>query len=100
MYTKIDVWTLNAKYVNTLLMILLFSSYFQWGYSYAGLENGEHCSCGLSYGRYGPANNCNKTCLNSDTEICGGFSANSIYKTYKSMLPLCYNAAHDIIKNT
>jgi len=45
----------------------------------------EECFCGDSYGKFGPVNNityrCNTICEGNSNEICGGGSANSIYKT-------------------
>lgn len=45
------------------------------------MQYGESCLCGNSYGRYGAANNCNYRCTGDGGQICGGYSANSIYST-------------------
>lgn len=54
---------------------------FDKGYSYAGVQYGESCLCGNSYGRYGPADNCNYRCTGDPGQACGGDSANSVYST-------------------
>ena len=51
------------------------------GFKYAGVEYGTQCFCGNSYGKYATANNCNMKCSGNLNEICGGFWANSVYKT-------------------
>lgn len=50
------------------------------GYRYAGLQDAQSCLCGDSYGRYGQASNCNLPCTGDPRQICGGFSANSVYR--------------------
>jgi len=50
------------------------------GFAFAGTQYGSQCFCGNSYGKFGPANNCNMPCSGNKSEICGGFWANSIYK--------------------
>jgi hypothetical protein len=51
------------------------------GFKYAGVQYGESCLCGNSYGRYGPADNCNMKCTGDSGKICGGYSANSVFST-------------------
>jgi hypothetical protein len=51
------------------------------GFAYAGVQYGESCLCGNSYGRYGAANNCDYPCTGDSGQICGGYSANSVYPT-------------------
>lgn len=51
------------------------------GFAYAAVQYGESCLCGSSYGRYGPANNCNYACTGDRGQVCGGYSANSVYAT-------------------
>jgi len=51
------------------------------GFAYAGVQYGESCLCGNSYGKYGAANNCSMTCTGDRTQACGGFNANSVYGT-------------------
>jgi len=52
----------------------------QRGYTYAGTQYGSWCFCGQSYGRSGPADNCNMQCSGSSGEVCGGTWANSVYR--------------------
>ncbi|CAG0885632.1 unnamed protein product [Cyprideis torosa] len=49
-------------------------------YKVAGLQNGNFCSCGSSFGSFGPGE-CLIPCLGDNNEICGGSNANSIYFT-------------------
>ncbi|OAG27282.1 WSC domain-containing protein [Thermodesulfatator autotrophicus] len=49
------------------------------GYRYAGVQYSSQCFCGNSYGKYGPAINCNMKCTGDENQICGGNWANSIY---------------------
>ena len=51
------------------------------GFRYAGVQYGESCLCGNSYGRYGAANNCNMACTGDPNETCGGGFANFVYAT-------------------
>lgn len=51
------------------------------GFAYAAVQYGESCLCGNSYGRYGPASNCNYACTGDRGQVCGGNSANSVYST-------------------
>jgi hypothetical protein len=50
------------------------------GYSYAGMQAANQCFCGDNYGSYGPAT-CNLVCGGNASETCGGYYANSIYRT-------------------
>ena len=50
------------------------------GFTYAATRNGSVCFCGNSYGKYGPASNCNVACSGNSKEICGGGGANSVYQ--------------------
>lgn len=52
----------------------------QKGFRYAGLQYSESCLCGNSYGKYGPANNCNMKCTGGPM-MCGGYSSNHVYAT-------------------
>jgi len=47
---------------------------------FAGVKNGEKCSCGHSYGRYG-LGECDAKCLDNPDELCGGMESNSVFKT-------------------
>jgi hypothetical protein len=51
------------------------------GFKYAGVQYGESCLCGNSYGKYGKADNCNYKCTGDSSKICGGYNANSVYAT-------------------
>lgn len=51
------------------------------GFKYAAVQYGESCLCGNSYGKYGTADNCNMKCTGDSGQICGGYSANSVYAT-------------------
>lgn len=51
------------------------------GFAFAAVQYGESCLCGNSYGRYGPANNCNYACTGDRRQACGGYNANSVYAT-------------------
>jgi hypothetical protein len=51
------------------------------GFRYAGVQYGESCLCGNSYGRYGGAESCNYPCTGDPGQTCGGYSANSVYET-------------------
>ncbi len=51
------------------------------GFKYAGVQYGQSCLCGNSYGKYGKADNCDFRCTGDSTKICGGFYANSVYAT-------------------
>ena len=59
-------------------------------YAYAGLQGGDDCFCGGSYGRYGPGQ-CDTPCTQDNNNTCGGSAANSVYSTgftgdYSSLL--------------
>ncbi|MCU0553544.1 MAG: WSC domain-containing protein [Syntrophales bacterium] len=49
------------------------------GSAYAATRFCQHCHCGNSYGKYGPAKNCDAKCSGNQAEICGGTWANSVY---------------------
>lgn len=53
----------------------------QRGFAYAGTQFSNYCFCGNSYGRSGPANNCDMACAGNPGERCGGGWANSVYAT-------------------
>jgi hypothetical protein len=69
------------------------------GFAYAAVQYGESCLCGNSYGRYGPADNCNYACTGDRGQVCGGYSANSVYSVPRSAapqpVPLCWPATID-----
>ena len=48
---------------------------------YFGLRAGRDCVCGESYGSNGATpTGCDKKCLNNPSQMCGGFSASSVYR--------------------
>jgi hypothetical protein len=49
------------------------------GFAYAGTQRSTYCFCGNSYGRSGPAGNCNARCAGRSEEVCGGVWSNSVY---------------------
>lgn len=57
------------------------------GFAFAAVQYGESCLCGNSYGRYGPANNCNYACTGDRRQACGGYNANSVYTTGIALAP-------------
>lgn len=52
---------------------------FKSGHAHFGLQSGGQCFTGHTYGRYGPATNCNSKCEGDPTEVCGGSWSNSVY---------------------
>lgn len=50
------------------------------GFRFAAVQNGESCLCGNSYGKYGPADNCDMKCTGG-LMTCGGNSANEVFDT-------------------
>jgi hypothetical protein len=53
----------------------------QKGFAYAGVQYGQSCLCGNSYGKQGLANNCNMPCTGDPKQICGGINSNIVYAT-------------------
>jgi len=51
------------------------------GFAYAGVQYGESCLCGNSYGRHGKAEDsaCNHPCTGDRSQTCGGYSTNTVY---------------------
>jgi hypothetical protein len=49
------------------------------GFGYAGLQFGQWCFCGQSYGKFGFSSGCSMPCAGDPNEICGGSWANSVY---------------------
>jgi len=54
-------------------------------YKYGGLQTIRNktvtmslCSCGNSYGKHGPSDQCNIPCTLDPSKICGGIGANTI----------------------
>jgi len=48
------------------------------GFKFAATQYGKHCFCGDSYGKFGPATNCDMKCAGNPAEICGGSAANCV----------------------
>ncbi|MBL8343148.1 MAG: WSC domain-containing protein [Rubrivivax sp.] len=51
------------------------------GFKYAGVQYGESCLCGNSYGRFGAAPACNVPCTGNAGQACGGPNANAVFST-------------------
>ncbi len=51
------------------------------GFAYAGVQWGQSCLCGDSYGKYGAATNCDMTCTGDPARTCGGFASNEVWTT-------------------
>jgi len=49
-------------------------------FMYAGLQNGNRCFCGSSYGKHGPGQ-CDINCQGDGMKSCGGEKSNTIYHT-------------------
>ena len=57
---------------------------------YIGLQDGDNCFCGNSYGKFGKGNttDCNMPCPKpNDKTMCGGPERNSIYDTHAPAPP-------------
>jgi hypothetical protein len=50
------------------------------GFQYAATQYAIWCFCGATYGKSGPASNCDMKCGGEAKEICGGAWANSVYQ--------------------
>ena len=50
------------------------------GFRYAGTQWMDHCFCGNTYGKFGPADNCNLRCRGNPSDFCGGGWANSVFE--------------------
>ncbi|XP_070557242.1 uncharacterized protein [Ptychodera flava] len=54
------------------------------GYLFAGLQDGDECRCGNTYGRHGElatSDSCNMPCAGDASEMCGAALENSVYST-------------------
>jgi len=69
-------YTTNTPAMTTQMCVNLCR---ERGFAYAATQYGQHCFCGNSYGKYGPATNCDMKCAGNPAEICGGSFANSVY---------------------
>jgi hypothetical protein len=54
---------------------------YDLGFAYAGVQYSSWCFCGDSYGKLGPAENCDMTCVGDQDETCGGAWANEVWAT-------------------
>jgi hypothetical protein len=51
------------------------------GFRFAGARNGFRCFCGDNADRkFGPATTCTSKCYGDGSQICGGYSVNSVYR--------------------
>jgi hypothetical protein len=58
------------------------------GFAFAGIENGVHCTCGNTYGAaraLAPARCEEARCSGSPNQWCGGYFANNIYATARTV---------------
>jgi len=55
----------------------------QMGYMYAGLQQGTLCYCGNSFGAYGASTQCNSRARGNPTQMGGGITVNSVYRTWR-----------------
>jgi hypothetical protein len=54
---------------------------YNQGFAFAGVQYGQSCLCGNSYGKTGTADRCNMPCTGDASQVCGGYNANSVYAT-------------------
>ena len=66
------------------LSLVLIVSPFQ-GFQYAGTQLGAHCFCGDEYKKYGEVKQCTSACSGNNKHVCGGRSANLVFKTGRYM---------------
>jgi len=51
----------------------------QMGFKYAGIQDGQECWCGNTYGSHGSSNECGTECQGDPDLMCGGSLANDVY---------------------
>lgn len=51
------------------------------GFPFAGVQYGQSCLCGTSYGNFGTSDRCNMPCTGDSSQVCGGYNSNSVYAT-------------------
>ncbi|XP_070579639.1 polycystin-1-related protein-like [Ptychodera flava] len=58
------------------------------GFKYSGLQQGELCFCGNSYGSYGNGDpsDCSSFCSGDDAITCGGTMFNDVYKSAEAII--------------
>lgn len=71
-------YTFNTPAMTTGLCL---STCAQKGFRFAATQYATHCFCGNEYGKHGSASNCDMACGGDKGQICGGHSANSVYRT-------------------
>ncbi len=49
------------------------------GFAYGATQYSTHCFCGNAYGKFGRGESCNMPCGGNKSEMCGGYSLNSVY---------------------
>ena len=49
------------------------------GFAYGATQYSTHCFCGNAYGKHGRGESCNMPCGGNKSEMCGGYSLNSVY---------------------
>jgi hypothetical protein len=80
---KVSQRNLAGYTFNTLAMTtgLCLSTCARKGFRVAATQYATHCFCGNDYGKHGSASNCEMACGGDKGQICGGHSANSVYRT-------------------
>jgi hypothetical protein len=54
---------------------------YNQGFPFAGVQYGQSCLCGNSYGNFGTSDRCNMPCTGDPSQVCGGYNSNSVYAT-------------------
>jgi len=72
-----DLWRASSVNGSTKLCAAFCEPYYV---PYFGLQDGDQCYCGYSYGSVGPSNACTTPCSQDPSEKCGGRMANSVYR--------------------
>lgn len=54
---------------------------YDQGFPFAGVQYGQSCLCGNSYGNHGTSDRCNMPCTGDPSQVCGGYNSNSVYAT-------------------
>ena len=50
------------------------------------LQDGNVCTCGSSFGMYGPASDCVELCEGDYSQYCGGIGAHAVFKASGQLL--------------
>lgn len=77
---------IQATTTATLTVDVCRSSCVSLGKLYSGVQNGNQCWCGDSYGSLGKDSDsaCNTVCPGNSAQFCGAANRNSIYTSYTS----------------